>query len=110
MTRLKKGEKYEKSIEVNPGSTRVKGILTAVKTLSNAVQPRSQTQSMRVKAVVTSSLMSSGRQMGSGQIQFGSFDDVIADIMDDVGHVRRMRPLCGLGRVRPGQVDPVENT
>ena len=25
--------------------------------------------------------------------------DVIADVIDDVGHVRRMRPVCGLGRV-----------
>ena len=35
--RQKNGEKYEKSTKVNPRSTWVKGFLTAVKTLPNAV-------------------------------------------------------------------------
>ena len=57
----------------NPGQNAAKRGPTAV---PNAIN--------RVKAVVTSSLMSPGRRAGPGRIQFGSF----ADVMDDVSAPR----------------------
>ena len=63
---------------------RVKGVLTMVKTLPNAIQNAVSNADNTVKAVVTSSQTLLGRQAGSGRVRFGSF----ADVMDDVSALR----------------------
>ena len=79
----------------DPGQNAAKRSPTAV---PNAVN--------KVKAVVTSSLTSSGRRAGPGRIRFGSF----ADVMDDVSApraraARATRQRFGSVATRSGRPD-----